>query len=153
MVRGMTSTARLRSKGSFVAALRAVFLAVTLLIALILGCLAINALNVQKSTPVSSASVATSVVQADGVSSGMSTLHAASGTTVMSCANCEPNGAHLGLAAACALALLALFVGLFLPGRLPLNSLRAVRAHPVFRAITNFQPRTPSLDVLCISRT
>lgn len=152
MVGDVIPSARLRSKGSFAAAFRAVFLAVTLLIALILGCFAIDALNGQ-SAPASNASIATSVLQADGVRSDASAPHLASGTTEMSCADCEPSGTHLGLAAACVLALLALFVGLYLPGRLFQSSIRIVRVRLVFRTITNFQPRTPSLDLLCISRT
>lgn len=152
MVQDVTFSARLSSKGSFAAAFRAVFLAVSLLIALILGCLTINALNGQNA-PASNPSIATSVVQVDRVIAAPSALHSASGTSVMSCADCEPSGAHLGLAAACVFALLALFVGLYLPGRLLQSSLRIIHVRLVFRAIKNFQPRTPSLDFLCISRT
>lgn len=153
MVRKMRSTGSIRNRSRFVAALKAVFLAVTLLAALILGCLAINAIDINRDAPVNSTSVATAVSQTDVVSTGSSALYASSATDVMSCANCAPSGAHFGLTVACVLALLALFVGLLLPGRHRLHLLRIVRVHPVLRAITNFRPSTPSLDVLCISRT
>lgn len=154
MVREMRSTARISSRSTYVAALKAVFLAVPLLTALIFGCLAMSGLNVQQTTPVAGATVAASAIQADVVSSGTPALHASSQTNVMSCANCEPNGTHLGLVAvACVLALLALSIRLFVPDGLVLSLLRVVRGRPSYQSITNLRPRTPSLDVLCISRT
>lgn len=148
----MIPTVKLRNRGSFLAALRAAFLAVTLLIALILGCLAMHSLSVRE-TPVSKVSTAAVVVQADGANSVASALHSVTGPTLSGCADCAPNGAQLGLAIACVLTLLALVAGLCLPGRLLLTSRRIARDRPVSRAITNLQPRTPSLVALCISRT
>lgn len=152
MVREMTSRATARSKGSLIATLRAVLLSVTLMVALILGCLAIHALKAQ-SAPAGNASVAASATQAFKTNSDISAQHTVNGTAITNCADCGPSSEHLSLVMACVFALLALFFGLYLPIKLFLSPFREVRAGSVFQVITNLQARTPSLTVLCISRT
>ena len=77
--------------------------------------------------------------------------HAGGAVADSGCGDCSM--VHLGATGACVIALLLVLIVLPLPRLLAPGRHLTVRAGPVLRQRVRVLPRTPSLVVLCISRT
>ncbi|WP_298888829.1 DUF6153 family protein [uncultured Serinicoccus sp.] len=157
----MAPVAATRSgRGPFLS--RCALLGGLLVAAILVGLLAMHALNLH-GTPAAHAAAPLSVTVADSGETHQGMAHHGSagsygltGGTADdpggSCADCG-GGAHPGMAMTCVLALLFVLFVLVPPRLLPGWMHAAFRPLLVERFIDRLLPRAPSLHVLCISRT
>lgn len=134
---------------------RGLLLGVLLVAAVIVGLLAMHTLNLHGTAAADApTTMSVSAAESDAAHHGPAPAHSSGGPTSagdLSCAGCGTDD-HAGMAMLCVLALLLVLL-LLVPPSVLRGWTRTVIRDPLTTTVTGLLPRTPSLHVLCISRT
>lgn len=151
----MQIVAMARGRGASRASWRSLTFGALLVLSVIVGLLTMCTVNAHAGAPTHTAPLQAVASVADHPTLVASVGHPAAPLPAMcdDCGAASDGDGTLGMALACAMALLAFLVVLPLPGRSSIRIAGIVRAGTVtpVRSVTHRE--TPSLHVLCISRT